>query len=120
MIHRILLLLIPTVIVATTLSGPASARVYCTSPGIPAGCVVARPVAAAAVIYCTAPGVPVGCVARPAAVVTPGAGAPGVGVRPGLGAGAPGVGVRPGLGAGAPGVGGPLNRGGPVNRPGVR
>ncbi|MGJ0507883.1 MAG: hypothetical protein ACR652_12325 [Methylocystis sp.] len=54
----------------------------------------------------------------PTAVAVPDAGAPGVGVRPGLGAGAPGVGlqrgvgvgargvgVRPGLGAGAPGPG---------------
>lgn len=70
------------------------------------------------------------------------AGAPGVGVAPGVGAGAPGVGVAPGVGAG--GVGGPAsgvgvlpgagagqagvgysggvggNLGGPVNRVGVR
>lgn len=51
---------------------------------------------------------------------TVGVGAPGVGV------GAPGVGVAPGVGApgvGAtpvPGVGTPANRGGPVNRVGVR
>lgn len=62
---------------------------------------------------------------------TVGAGAPGVGVAPvpgvaGVGAGAPGVGVTPrpgvaGVGAGAPGVGAaPANRGGPVNRVGVR
>ena len=62
---------------------------------------------------------------------TVGAGAPGVGVAPvpgvaGVGAGAPGVGVTPGhgaagVGAGAPGVGTqPANRGGPVNRVGVR
>jgi len=52
---------------------------------------------------------------------TVGAGAPGVGVTPGVGAGAPGVGVTPGVGAGAPGVGAaPANRGGPVNRVGVR
>ena len=49
-----------------------AAVVYCTAPGIPAGCVVrpAVPAAAAAaakVAYCTAPGVPVGCVAKPAA-----------------------------------------------------
>ncbi len=44
---------------------------------------------------------------------TVGVGAPGVGV------GAPGVGVAPGVGA--PGVGAaPANRGGPVNRVGVR
>ena len=40
--------------------------------------------------------------------VTPGVGAPGVGVTPGVGVGAPGVGVAPG------------NRGGPVNRVGMR
>lgn len=40
---------------------------------------------------------------------TPGVGAPGVGVTPGVGAGAPGVGVTPGV-----------NAGGPVNRVGVR
>lgn len=57
----------------------------------------------AAVVYCTAPGVPARCVARPAGTV----GAPGVGVA-GVGAGAPGVGVAP------------ANRGGPVNRVGVR
>lgn len=61
--------------------------------------------------------------------VTPGAGAPGVGVAPGVGAGgvggpASGVGVRPGAGAGKAGVGysGGVggNLGGPVNRVGVR
>jgi hypothetical protein len=53
--------------------------------------------------------------------VTPGVGAPGVGVTPGVGVGAPGVGVTPGVGVGAPGVGvAPGNRGGPVNRVGVR
>jgi hypothetical protein len=57
-----------------------------------------------AVVYCKAVGVPKGCVARPVApaarraVVTPGVGAPGVGVRPGT----------------------PMNRGGPVNRVGRR
>jgi hypothetical protein len=50
-----------------------------------------------------------------------GVGAPGVGVTPGVGAGAPGAGVTPGVGVGAPGVGAaPANRGGPVNRVGVR
>jgi hypothetical protein len=61
--------------------------------------------------------------------VTPGAGAPGVGVAPGAGAGgvggpASGVGALPGAGAGKAGVGysgGPgANLGGPVNRVGVR
>jgi len=52
---------------------------------------------------------------------TVGAGAPGVGVTPGVGVGAPGPGVTPGVGVGAPGVGAqPANRGGPVNRVGVR
>ncbi len=64
---------------------------------------------AQAVVYCKTIGIPKGCVARP------GVGAPGVGVRPGVGAGAPGVGVTRGAGVGA----GP-NAGGPVNRLGVR
>lgn len=85
------------------LASPAEAVVYCTGRGVPAGC-VARPVA------------------RPVARATPGVGAPGVGVAPGVGMGAPGVGVAPGVGAGAPGVGvlpgTPTNRGGPVNRVG--
>ena len=56
-----------------------------------------------AVVYCKTVGVPRGCVARPVApaaraVMTPGVGAPGVGVRPGT----------------------PMNRGGPVNRAGRR
>ena len=62
-----------------------------------------------AVVYCKTVGVPKGCVVRPAGagVVAPAAavavGTPGVG--------APGVGVRAGT---------PMNRGGPVNRVGVR
>ena len=59
----------------------------------------------------------------PGVGVTPGVGvgAPGVGATPGVGVGTPGVGVTPGVGAGAPGVGvAPGNRGGPVNRVGVR
>ncbi len=90
--------------------------------------------AANARIVCTAPGLPIGCVAAPID-----RGAPGVGVLPGPGVGAPGVGVAPGVrapGVGAPGVGAPgpgvapgvgvggrgadANRGGPVNRPGAR
>ncbi|MGQ0680775.1 hypothetical protein [Bradyrhizobium sp.] len=64
--------------------------------------------ASAAVVYCQYIDYPVGCVVRPGvalrprpvarAVVTPGVGAPGVGVRPGT----------------------PMNRGGPVNRVGRR
>lgn len=82
---------------------PAEAVVYCKTVGVPKGC-VARPAAPAAraAVYCTRPGYPAGCV--------PGAGAPGVGVRPGVGVGAPG----PGAGVS------PVNRGGPVNRIGVR
>lgn len=77
---------------------------------------------AEAEVYCKTVGVPKGCVMRP----SPGVGAPGVGVAPGAGAGAPGVGVAPGAGAGAAGVGVTPNagvgvdRGGPVNRPGLR
>lgn len=45
----------------------------------------------------------------------------GVARRSTVGAGAPGVGVTPGVGVGAPGPGAaPANRGGPVNRVGVR
>ena len=66
-------------------SKPASAVIYCQYISYPAGCVVR-------------PGVVL--VARPVAraVVTPGVGAPGVGVRRGT----------------------PMNRGGPVNRVGRR
>ena len=66
--------------------------------------------AQAAVVYCKTVGVPKGCVARPTAaavVTTPAAAA--VVATPGVGA--PGVGVRAGT---------PMNRGGPVNRVGVR
>ena len=45
------------------------------------------------------------------------AGAPGVGLRPGVGAGAPGQGLRRGAGLGAPGLG--LRRGAGVGAPGV-
>ncbi len=72
-----------------------------------AGSMVASSKPASAVIYCQYVAYPVGCVARPGVVlvarpvvraVTPGVGAPGVRVRRGT----------------------PLNRGGPVNRVGVR
>jgi hypothetical protein len=67
-----------------TISKPASAVVYCQYISYPASC-VARPGAV--------------LVARPVVrAVTPGVGAPGVGVRRGT----------------------PMNRGGPVNRVGVR
>ncbi len=61
--------------------------------------------------------------------VTPGVGAPGYGVAPGVGVGgiggpASGVGVLPGAGAGQVGVGYSggvgVNLGGPVNRVGIR
>ena len=70
-------------------TSPAHAVVYCKTVGVPKGCVV-RPAGAVVV----APVAPVAA----AAVVTPGVGAPGVGVRAGT----------------------PMNRGGPVNRVGVR
>lgn len=71
------------------------------------GFVAASTEEASAVVYCQYVAYPVGCVARPGVVlrprpvaraVTPGVGAPGVGVRPGT----------------------PMNRGGPVNRVGRR
>lgn len=67
---------------------------------------------ARAVVYCKTVGVPKGCVVRPdaAVVVAPGAPVAAAAVAtPGVGA--PGVGVRAGT---------PMNRGGPVNRVGVR
>jgi hypothetical protein len=60
---------------------------------------------AGAAVYCKYIGVPKGCVARAGVVLVP---APVV-VSPGVGA--PGVGVRAGT---------PMNRGGPVNRVGRR
>ena len=84
------------------------------------GLVVHHGTSVHAEVYCKAAGVPKGCVWAPHD-----AGAPGVGVRPGVGAGAPGVGVAPGAGVGAPGVGvapgaGLNPGGGPVNRVGPR
>jgi hypothetical protein len=67
-----------------------AAVVYCKTVGVPKGCVMRPTAPVARVIYCTAPGVPLGCVARPVARGT---------------ARAVSVGV---------------NRGGPVNRVGVR
>lgn len=94
----------PAALITVAVPTPADAVVYCRAVGVPKGC-VARPAAPAAraAVYCTRPGYPAGCV--------PGAGAPGVGVTPGVGVGAPGVGVAPGAG---------VNAGGPVNRVGVR
>ena len=96
-------------------------------PGFQGGLIAA----AEAVVGAPATPVSYAGVARRTTVraVTPGAGAPGVGVAPGVGAGgvggpASGVGGLPGAGAGKAGVGysGGVGRnlGGPVNRAGVR
>jgi hypothetical protein len=67
---------------------------------------------AQAVVYCKTVGVPKGCVARPTAAVVAAPGAPVAAAAVATpGVGAPGVGVRAGR---------PMNRGGPVNRVGVR
>lgn len=96
----------------------ANARVVCTAPGFPVGCVVVTPIDRGAPGVGVLPGVGVGApgVGVAPRVGVPGVGAPGVGVLPGVGVGAPGPGVAPGVGAAGAGV----NRGGPVNRPGVR
>lgn len=72
-----------------------------------AGFVAASTEEARAVVYCQYINYPVGCV-RPGVVLRPRPVARAV-VTPGVGA--PGVGVRPGT---------PMNRGGPVNRVGRR
>jgi hypothetical protein len=64
---------------------------------------------AQALVYCKTVGIPKGCVVRPTAAVVVGPAAAVVVATPGVGA--PGVGVRAGT---------PMNRGGPVNRVGVR
>ncbi|MDN4986916.1 hypothetical protein KUL72_04710 [Bradyrhizobium arachidis] len=64
---------------------------------------------AQAVVYCKTVGVPKGCVVRPPAAVVVAPVAAAAVATPGIGA--PGVGVRAGT---------PMNRGGPVNRVGVR
>jgi hypothetical protein len=64
--------------------------------------------ASAVVVYCQYVAYPAGCIVRPGVVLRPRPIARAV-VTPGVGA--PGVGVRPGT---------PMNRGGPVNRVGVR
>jgi hypothetical protein len=84
-------------------SGWLSAGLTVTALSAVASCGFGAGPAQAAVVYCKTAGVPQGCVVRPtpvaaAAVVTPGVGAPGVGVRPGT----------------------PANRGGPVDRVGRR
>jgi hypothetical protein len=64
---------------------------------------------ARAVVYCKTVGIPKGCVVRPTAAVVVAPAAAVAVATPGVGA--PGVGVRAGT---------PMNRGGPVNRVGVR
>ena len=71
-----------------------------------AGFALATVETADAVVYCKYIGYPKGCVARPGVVLVP---RPVAVVTPGVGA--PGVGVRAGT---------PMNRGGPVNRVGRR
>ena len=72
------------------------------------GFVTASSKPASAVVYCQYVAYPVGCVVRPGVVLRPRPVARAV-VTPGVGA--PGVGVRAGT---------PMNRGGPVNRVGRR
>lgn len=104
--------------VLTFYTGSANAQIVCTAPGFPVGC-VATPLDRGAPGVGVLPGPGVGA---PGVGVAPGVGAPGVGApgvgTPGVGAGAPGPGVAPGVGAAGTGAG--RNRGGPVNRPGVR
>ena len=73
-----------------------------------AGFLAGSPEPASAVVYCQYVEYPVGCVVRPGVVLRPRPVARAV-VTPGVGAA--GVGVRPGT---------PMNRGGPVNRVGRR
>lgn len=74
---------------------------------------------AAAVVVCTSPGVPAGCVVRrPRAVASPGVGAPGVPAAGAPGYGAPGVPAAGAPGYGAAGRGANVNGG--VNRAGAR
>ncbi|MCM0036180.1 MAG: hypothetical protein NBV66_10385 [Burkholderiaceae bacterium] len=112
--RKLTIALLAPLAVLSFYASSANARIVCTSPGFPVGCIEAR-------LDRGAPGVGV--------LPGPGVGAPGVGVAPGVGA--PGVGVLPGAGAGAPGAGVTrgegvdggregVNRGGPVNRPGAR
>ena len=81
---------------------------FCVGAIVAGASVVPAHAVPAAALYCTSPGLPVGCVGRPAVrAITPGVGAPGVGV------GAPGLGARPAAGPGVgPNMGGPVNRGG--------
>ena len=113
------LALVSPLIALSFYAASANARVVCTAPGFPVGC-VATPLdrGAPGVGVLPGPGVGAPGVGVAPGVGAPGAGAPGVGVLPGAGAGSPGVGVAPGVGVGGAGEG--MNRGGPVNRPGAR
>ena len=96
------------------LGGSSTARAVVGAPATPvsyAGVARRSTVGAGAPGVGVTPGVGVG-VGAPGPGVAPGVGAPGPGVTPGVGVGAPGVGVTPN-----PGV---ANVGGPVNRVGVR
>ncbi|OSI60466.1 hypothetical protein BSZ21_38425 [Bradyrhizobium canariense] len=73
-----------------------------------AGYVTASSERASAVVYCQYISYPAGCIVRPGVVLRPRPVARAV-VTPGIGAA--GVGVRPGI---------PMNRGGPINRVGRR
>jgi hypothetical protein len=84
-------------------AGWLAASVALTAVAVAAAMLLGAGSAQAAVVYCKTVGVPKGCVARPTAAVVAAPAAAGVG--------APGVGVRAGT---------PMNRGGPVNRVGVR
>lgn len=112
--RSLLLALMSSVAAITLFTSHANARIVCTAPGLPVGC-IAAPIDRGAPGVGILPGPGVGA---PGVGIAPGVGAPGVGVLPGAGAGAPGPGVAPGRGAGGPGEG--ANRGGPANRPGVR
>jgi hypothetical protein len=74
-----------------------------------AGFVAASTEEARAVVYCQYVNYPVGCAVRPGVVLRPRPVARAAVATPGVGA--PGVGVRAGT---------PMNRGGPVNRAGMR
>jgi hypothetical protein len=90
-------------------AGWLAASVVLTAVAVAAAMLLGAGSAQAAVVYCKTVGVPKGCVARPTAAVVAAPAAAAVVATPGVGA--PGVGVRAGT---------PMNRGGPVNRVGVR
>ena len=86
----------------------SSALAILLTSGLVAGFVAASTEKAGAVVYCQYIEYPVGCIVRPGVVLRPRPVARAV-VLPGVGA--PGIGVRAGT---------PMNRGGPVNRVGRR